>query len=156
MRYPMDTCHPERTATRPGVAPVTADPAARPLGALTTHRALLDQLLDSWSVAVLELLCEHPARFNELRRGIPPITQKSLAATLRRLERNGIVQRTVLSTRPVAVQYRITPLGKTLRAPVDALLGWVDAHAAEVAHARAAFDDDEPSTAAAPPGTPAR
>ncbi|SDN98666.1 transcriptional regulator, HxlR family [Klenkia soli] len=92
-------------------------------------------------MAVLERLCEQPERFNELRRDIPPITQKPLAATLRRLERNGIVERTVLSTRPVAVEYRITPLGKTLRTPVDALLGWIDDHAAAMAHARAAFDD---------------
>lgn len=156
MRYPMDTWHPERTATRPGVVPVTADP--RPISDLTAHRALLDQLLDTWSVAVLELLCEHPARFNELRRGIPPITQKSLAATLRRLERNGIVERTVLSTRPVAVQYRITPLGKTLRAPVDALLGWIGSHSADVARARAAFDDEdgEAGTATGPPPSPDR
>src|SRR6478735_2937921 len=91
------------------------------------HRELLDQVLDKWSLSVLKELCERPCRFNELRRAIPQVTQKSLTATLRRLERNGIVEREVLVTRPVAVEYRITALGKTLRGPVDVLLEWVDA-----------------------------
>lgn len=71
------------------------------------------------------------------RTGVP---QKSLVATLRRLERNGIVSRRVVDARPVAVEYAITPLGTTLRAPVDALLDWVRAHADEVATSQAAFD----------------
>ena len=69
-----------------------------------------------------------PSRFNELRHAIPAVSQKSLSATLRRLERNGIVARHVLSSRPVAVEYRITPLGKTLRNPVDVLLDWAGQH----------------------------
>ncbi|MEU7763276.1 MULTISPECIES: winged helix-turn-helix transcriptional regulator [Micromonospora] len=104
------------------------------------HRELLDQVLDKWSLSVLNELCERPCRFNELRRAIPAVTQKSLTATLRRLERNGIVERHVVATRPVAVEYRITPLGKTLRAPVDVLLEWADAHMAQIEHARQAFD----------------
>ena len=58
----------------------------------TPHRELLDQVLDKWSLSVLNELCERPCRFNELRRAIPGVTQKSLTATLRRLERNGVVQ----------------------------------------------------------------
>jgi DNA-binding HxlR family transcriptional regulator len=68
------------------------------------------------------------------------VTQKSLTATLRRLERNGIIERCVLSTRPVAVEYRITPLGKTLRAPVEVILEWAVANMAEIARARQDFD----------------
>ncbi|MYR55915.1 hypothetical protein GTY54_06530, partial [Streptomyces sp. SID625] len=64
------------------------------------HRELLDQILDKWSLAVLNDLCERPCRFNELRRAIPQVTQKSLTATLRRLERNGVIEREVVSTRP--------------------------------------------------------
>lgn len=105
------------------------------------HRILLNQVLDTWSVPVLERLCERPMRFNELRRAIPPVTQKSLAATLRRLERNGIVERLIIQTRPVAVEYRITPLGKTLRSPIDTLLDWASMHAQAVADARSRFDD---------------
>jgi len=104
------------------------------------HRELLDQVLDKWSLSVLKELCERPCRFNELRRAIPQVTQKSLTATLRRLERNGIVEREVLVTRPVAVEYRITGLGKTLRGPVDVLLEWVDAHLPQIERARDDFD----------------
>jgi DNA-binding HxlR family transcriptional regulator len=106
------------------------------------HRELLDQVLDKWSLSVLNELCERPSRFNDLRRAIPSVTQKSLTATLRKLERNGIVERVVVNTRPIAVQYRITPLGKTLRPPVDVLLDWASAHMAEIERARGVFDAD--------------
>ena len=104
------------------------------------HRELLDQVLDKWSLSILNELCERPCRFNDLRRAIPTVTQKSLTATLRRLERSGIVERALLSSRPVAVEYRITPLGKTLRHPVDVLLEWAATHMPEVERARQAFD----------------
>ncbi|TDT29255.1 HxlR family transcriptional regulator [Streptomyces sp. BK208] len=110
------------------------------------HRELLDQVLDKWSLSVLDELCERPCRFNELRRAIPQVTQKSLTATLRRLERNGVVGREVVSTRPVAVSYRITPLGKTLRHPVDVLLAWASQHMPAVERAREAFDEREEGT----------
>ncbi|PSK93006.1 HxlR family transcriptional regulator [Haloactinopolyspora alba] len=106
------------------------------------HRELLDQVLDKWSLQVLDALCERPSRFNELRRAIPVVTQKSLTATLRRLERNGMVERVVTSTRPVAVEYRISPLGKTLQELIDALLHWSTANLPDVRKARARFDDD--------------
>ncbi|MFB6500542.1 winged helix-turn-helix transcriptional regulator [Streptomyces sp. NPDC002466] len=109
------------------------------------HRELLDQVLDKWSLSVLGELCERPCRFNELRRAIPRVTQKSLTATLRRLERNGVIEREVLSTRPVAIRYRITPLGKTLRPPVDVLLAWASANMPAIARAREDFDAREES-----------
>ncbi|GGC06214.1 winged helix-turn-helix transcriptional regulator [Cellulomonas carbonis] len=129
-------------APAPSVAP-PAQPSDED-GALAIsalQRDLLGQVLDTWSVLVLEHLCGRPLRFNGLRRAIPAVTQKSLTATLRRLERNGIVERAVTGSRPVAVEYRITPLGKTLREPVDALLAWTTAHLAEVTAARERFDD---------------
>ncbi|MGW5155565.1 winged helix-turn-helix transcriptional regulator [Nonomuraea wenchangensis] len=104
------------------------------------HRELLDQVLDKWSLGVLNELCERPCRFNELRRAIPAVTQKSLTATLRRLERNGVIEREVVSTRPVAIRYRITPLGKTLRQPIDVLLAWAGEHMPAIEQARDAFD----------------
>lgn len=116
------------------------------------HRELLDQVLDKWSLSVLDQLCERPHRFNELRRAMPPVTQKSLAATLRRLERNGIVQRRVIDARPIAVEYRITALGKTLRAPVEVLVEWAGTHLPQIERARAEFDD-EPREGS--PGSPA-
>ncbi|NEC68846.1 helix-turn-helix domain-containing protein [Streptomyces sp. SID9727] len=107
------------------------------------HRELLDQILDKWSLAVLHELCESPRRFNELRRAIPQVTQKSLTATLRRLERNGVIEREVVSTRPVAVRYRITRLGKTLREPIDVLLAWTSQHMSAIERAREDFDERE-------------
>jgi len=95
---------------------------ADPLEISTPHRELLDQVLDKWSLSVLNELCERPCRFSELRRAIPAVSQKSLTATLRRLERNGIIERELLSSRPVAIEYRFTPLGNTLRHPIDVLL----------------------------------
>jgi DNA-binding HxlR family transcriptional regulator len=104
------------------------------------HRELLDQVLDKWSLSILNELCERPCRFNDLRRAIPEVSQKSLTATLRRLERNGVVERVLLSSRPVAVEYRISPLGKTLRHPVDVLLDWAATHMPEIERARRTFD----------------
>jgi DNA-binding HxlR family transcriptional regulator len=106
------------------------------------HRELLDQVLDKWSLQVLAELCERPCRFNELRRAIPAVTQKSLTGTLRRLERNGVVERVVLDARPVAVEYRITALGKTLRAPVDTILEWAAVHLPGIEAARSRYDGD--------------
>ncbi|MDQ1308588.1 MAG: hypothetical protein QG671_4423 [Actinomycetota bacterium] len=122
----------------------TATPPSETAGIDITalQRELLGQVLDTWSVQVLEHLCERPLRFNGLRRAVPAVTQKSLTATLRRLERNGIVDRVVTSSRPVAVEYRITPLGKTLREPIDALLAWTTTHLPDVTAARDRFDAD--------------
>lgn len=116
---------------------------APPLKIDAPHRELLDQVLDKWSLAVLDQLCERPSRFNELRRAIPAVTQKSLTATLRRLERNGVVVREVLPNRPVAVRYAITPLGKTLRHPVDVVLQWATEHMPAIEQARRAFGAEE-------------
>lgn len=132
----------------------TTSPAVDATQIAPAHRELLDQILDKWSLLVLDTLCESPRRFNELRRAIPVVTQKSLTTTLRRLERNGMVERVVLSTRPVAVEYRISDLGSTLQDLVDALLGWSTAHMGQVERARARFDDG--STGASPTGPPAR
>ncbi|MFD1845999.1 helix-turn-helix domain-containing protein [Arthrobacter flavus] len=106
------------------------------------HRDLLDQVLDKWSLLVLNELCERPMRFSELRRIIPAVTQKSLTATLRRLERNGIIRRVLLSTRPVAVEYSITPLGKTLRPPVEVILDWAAEQMPLIEQARRRYDDE--------------
>lgn len=104
------------------------------------HRELLDQVLDKWSLQVLDELCERPLRFNELRRAIPVVTQKSLTATLRRLERNGMVERVLISSRPVAVEYRIAALGRTLQDLIDALFYWSAENLADVELARSRFD----------------
>lgn len=121
----------------------TTHPASSRFEIDAPHRELLDQVLDKWSLQVLNELCERPLRFSGLRRLIPSVTQKSLTSTLRRLERNGVVERVVLSTRPVAVEYRITPLGKTLRPPVEAILAWAGEHLPAIEAARNRFDDEQ-------------
>ncbi|MBB3675467.1 winged helix-turn-helix transcriptional regulator [Modestobacter versicolor] len=115
---------------------------AERLPLLAHHRELLDQVLDKWSLQVLDELCERPLRFNELRRALPVVTQKSLTAALRRLERNGMVERVVTSSRPIAVEYRIAPLGRTLQDLVDALFLWSMENMADVERARARYDAD--------------
>ncbi|GAB2796136.1 winged helix-turn-helix transcriptional regulator [Streptomyces daliensis] len=103
-------------------------------------RQLLDQLFDKWSLLVLAALCDRPRRFNELRQHMPAVTPKSLTACLRRLERNGMVERAVVSTEPVAIEYRITALGRTLRSPVHAVLEWAVGHLDAVEAARCHYD----------------
>jgi DNA-binding HxlR family transcriptional regulator len=118
----------------------TATPGSDLLQVDAPHRELLDQVLDKWSLQVLDELCGKNLRFNELRRAIPAIGQKSLTASLRRLERNGMIERVVLQTRPVAVEYRIAPVGNTLNELVDALLRWTTVNLPEVERARERFD----------------
>jgi DNA-binding HxlR family transcriptional regulator len=112
-------------------------------------RTILDQIADKWSILVLAALCEKPLRFNELRRRLDGVTQKALTQCLRRLERNGIVARRVISGSPVAVEYSVTPLGTSLKEPFAALHRWTMQHGAEIEHARAVFDGRENQAAVA-------
>ncbi|OZD12093.1 transcriptional regulator [Rhodococcus sp. 06-156-3C] len=103
-------------------------------------RLLLDQIADKWTVLVICVLDEGPSRFNELRRRVDGISQKVLASTLRGLERNGMVERTVATTGPVSVTYRLTNLGTTLYEPMLALYGWTTKHIDAVVDAQEQFD----------------
>jgi DNA-binding HxlR family transcriptional regulator len=141
IRYLRDTWCSEGTATRLGVVTDTDYSPAGRIEVSAPHRELLDQVLDRWSLQVLSELCEGPARFNVLRKRIPAVTQKSLTGTLRRLERNGIIERNVISTRPLAVEYRITPLGKTIKRPIDAILAWANTYMPSIEAARISYDD---------------
>lgn len=94
-------------------------------------RPVLDQIGDRWSVMVMAAL-ERPGRFSEVERRLDGITHKVLNQALRRLERNGMVGRRVLATSPVGVEYSLTPLGRSLRAPFEQLYGWAAAHADEI------------------------
>jgi DNA-binding HxlR family transcriptional regulator len=77
-------------------------------------RQVLDQIGDKWSTLMLLSLSEKPYRFGELRRLIPDISQRMLTQTLRDLQRNGLILRTVFPTQPPSVEYRLTPLGESL------------------------------------------
>jgi DNA-binding HxlR family transcriptional regulator len=108
-----------------------------------SSRFLLDQIADKWSVLILAALCEKPLRFNELKRCLDGITQKALTQTLRRLERNGILARRVIPSSQIAVEYSITPLGRTLEEPFRALYLWTFNHLDAVMRAQTAFDERE-------------
>lgn len=103
-------------------------------------RTLFDQIADKWSMMVLTVLDDGPQRFNAIRRRLQGVTQKALTQCLRRLERNGLVAREVISLSPVAVQYQITPLGRTLQQPFRALHEWTLVKLPDVVAAREAFD----------------
>ena len=105
-----------------------------------SSRLLLDQITDKWSILILSVLCKEPLRFNEIKRNMDGITQKSLTQCLRRLERNGIVSRRVIPTSQVGVEYSITPLGRTLETPFQALFNWTVKYSTAVAHAQSEFD----------------
>lgn len=104
-------------------------------------RLVLDQIADKWSVLVLAALCDGPMRFNAIKRALDGITQKALTECLRRLERNGIVSRDVIASSPIAVEYGITRLGRTLEALFASLHTWTVDHLPDVEEAQARFDD---------------
>ena len=89
---------------------------------------------------ILTVLCTRPSRFNEIMRRLDGITHKALADALKRLERNGLVKRHVLPTTPVGVEYTITPLGRSLQAPFEALYEWALTHGPQMQSAQEAFD----------------
>lgn len=102
-------------------------------------RSILEEITSKWTLLLLNTLCHGPARFNALRRAHPDVTQKALTQCLRRLEAIGIIQRTVLSTSPVAVVYEVSPLGASLEPHMKGLLHWSIKHREEITEARAAY-----------------
>ncbi|MGV9297375.1 winged helix-turn-helix transcriptional regulator [Amycolatopsis sp. NPDC003676] len=105
-------------------------------------RDLLDRIGDKWSILVLgELGKAGPCRFTQLRNRLAGVSEKMLTQTLRALERDGIVRRTVYPTVPVRVEYALTPLGESLRAPLKALTEWSVLHLNEVLDAREEYDN---------------
>ena len=104
-------------------------------------RDLLDRVGDKWTVLVLGELAKHGAcRFTQLRKRLSGVSEKMLTQTLRALERDGLVHRTVYPAVPVRVEYALTPLGHTLREPLRALTEWSVRHVAEVVAAREEYD----------------
>lgn len=104
-------------------------------------RVLFDQIADKWSMMVLTVLDDGPLRFNALRRVLEGVTQKALIQCLRRLERNGLVERRALAAMAV---YEITGMGRTLLPSFIALYAWTVEHMAAVDAARARFDARQP------------
>lgn len=102
---------------------------------------VLARVGDKWSVLIVSLLGDRPKRFSEIKRMVGGISQRMLTLTLRGLERDGLVTRTVFPTVPPRVDYALTPLGRSLWNPVEALGLWARANQGEIAAARRRFDD---------------
>ena len=112
---------------------------------------VLDRVGDKWSVLVVVMLGDGPKRFNQLRRSIATISQRMLTLTLRGLERDGLVTRTVFPTIPPRVDYALTDLGRSLLGPVDALGRWARQHHAAIVRAREKFDQLSMARSRQPP-----
>ena len=122
----------ERTRVLPGNLHVPEDCRA--------VSEVLSRVGDKWTVLVVSTLGDGPKRFNELRRALGSISQRMLTLTVRGLERDGLVTRTVFPTNPPRVDYELTDLGRGLAKPVEALGQWVFEHKQEIEHARTRFD----------------
>jgi DNA-binding HxlR family transcriptional regulator len=130
-------------AGAPGAEPAPGTTAGV-LAAMTSGtcpvRDVLDRIGDKWSVLVVTLLGDGPMRFMELKRAIELVSQRMLTRTLRGLERDGLITRTVFPTVPPRVDYELTELGRGLHATLAELARWSYAHRADVEAARAAYD----------------
>ncbi|MBB4904919.1 winged helix-turn-helix transcriptional regulator [Actinophytocola algeriensis] len=106
-------------------------------------RKLLDRISDKWVSLVLVALADGPRRYNDIARAIAGVSQKMLTQTLRSLERDGLVVRTVTPAVPVRVDYDLTPLGRTLLPVMRSIKVWAEAHIEEVESARAEYDSQQ-------------
>jgi DNA-binding HxlR family transcriptional regulator len=104
-------------------------------------RAVLDIVGDKWALLVVRRLKDGPLRFTELKRSIDGISQRMLTVTLRSLERDGLLTRTVFEVMPPHVSYELTPMGRTLREAAAPLLEWSVVHLSAIDAARAAYDE---------------
>ena len=125
----------------PGNTDVTTRRPARDCAAV---RKVLSLVGDKWTVLVVNLLGRGRMRFNEMRRHIDGISQRMLTLTLRNLERDGLVTRTVYPTVPPRVDYELTELGHSLLVPVTALGDWAVDHQGEIQAAREHYDGEVP------------
>ncbi len=104
---------------------------------------VLARIGEKWSVLIIIMLAARPHRFSELKRAIGGVSQRMLTLSLRGLERDGLVKRTVFPVVPPRVDYELTPLGRSLHMPVSALGEWARGHLAEIDAAREVFDRKE-------------
>lgn len=106
-------------------------------------RQLLDRIADKWVSLAVNALADGPQRYTDLHRRLASVSQKMLTQTLRHLERDGLVTRTVHPAVPVRVEYALTPLGRSLLPVMQAVKSWAEQHMDEVRSAREAYDAPE-------------
>jgi DNA-binding HxlR family transcriptional regulator len=128
------------TRMKPAHTDVTAPPDQHLPGDCTAVSSILSRIGDKWSVLVIMLLANGPRRFNEIKRMVGGISQRMLTLTLRGLERDGLVTRTVFPTIPPRVDYELTELGRSLRGPVENLGSWAFDNLPQIQTAREKFD----------------
>jgi len=104
---------------------------------------VLARVGEKWSILIIMMLSGGPRRFTQLKRSINGISQRMLTLCLRGLERDGLINRTVIAVMPPHVEYSLTPLGVSLTTPVIALGSWASDHIADIDAARAVFDQQE-------------
>lgn len=114
-----------------------------------TISSLLSRIGDKWSVLVVSTLGSGPKRFNELRREIPSVSQRMLTLTLRNLERDGLVSRTVTPSIPPRVDYELTDLGRSLECPIAKLQQWALDNVGAIHAAQVRYDALQDAAAAA-------
>lgn len=114
-------------------------------------REVLDLVADKWSLHVVAVLGDGPQRFTQLKRGIDGISQRMLTVTLRGLERDGILTRTVYEVMPPHVSYELTPMGRTLIQAAKPLIAWSHEHLPGIEAARRHYDTRKPLQPPPPP-----
>jgi DNA-binding HxlR family transcriptional regulator len=102
-------------------------------------RNVLDQLGDKWSVLIISALAHRPYRFGELKREISDISQRMLTQTLRDLQADGLIERTVFPTTPPSVEYKLSPMGRSFLVPLSAMVDWAFEHFPAIREARQEF-----------------
>lgn len=118
-----------------------AEPQWDPYDRNCPTRRLLDRIGDRWTVLVVGALADGPLRYSELHKRIDGVSQKMLTQTLRGLERDGLVLRTVTPQIPPRVDYELTAAGQSLRGPLKALEDWAKEHMASILKARDVYDE---------------
>lgn len=114
-----------------------------PYAANCPTRQVLDRIGDKWTTLIIGLLSDSPKRFSELQRSIHGISHKMLTQTLRHLERDGLITRTVYAEVPPRVEYELTDLGRTLCEPILAIVRWSETYIDRVSAAQQAYDSRE-------------
>ncbi|MEV0143563.1 MULTISPECIES: helix-turn-helix domain-containing protein [unclassified Nonomuraea] len=112
--------------------------------AVCPARQLLDRISDKWVSLLLNALADGPRRYSDLSRTVAGVSQKMLTQTLRALERDGLVSRSVTPSVPVRVDYELTPLGRSLLPVMQAIKQWAEANIEQVTAAREAYDAGRP------------